>query len=178
MKNKIFSENKGKTAFTLIELMVVVAVIAILATLGVANFSAAIKRTRNAGRQADIQAVAKALETCFDVRSGVYTSIPDSNETGALATDSVKGAPFYSASNTCLNNNILPKMANFPYTISYRGSTHPQLWVVCAQLEQVANWESVGNSNVGSFSMTATSSLPDFSPCAGTACFFCVKSQQ
>lgn len=50
-----------KAAFTLIELMVVVSIIAILATLGISSYSTAIKKSRDARRKSDIQNIAQGL---------------------------------------------------------------------------------------------------------------------
>ena len=50
-----------KQAFTLIELMVTVAIIAILATLGVSSYSAAIRKARDAKQKSDIQTITQAL---------------------------------------------------------------------------------------------------------------------
>ncbi len=52
---------KRKAAFTLIELMVVIAVIAILATLGVISYTTSLQRSRDGVRKADIQNIAQAL---------------------------------------------------------------------------------------------------------------------
>jgi prepilin-type N-terminal cleavage/methylation domain-containing protein len=48
-------------AFTLIELMVVCGIIAILATLGVSNFSAAMKKGRDARQMSDVNNIRQAL---------------------------------------------------------------------------------------------------------------------
>ncbi len=177
-----------KQAFTLIELMVVVAIIAILATLSVTSFSAAIKRTRNAGRQSDIQAVGKALETCYDVASGKYTSLP-TGQSGSwveLAAEPTTG-PFKSGaaagSNSCLNQDIAPGIASYPYGYKVM-SDFPQAFAVCAKLEEVANWESVGNVAGDDTSPTGVTCGADGcaigTPCAAdsTSCWFCAINQQ
>lgn len=180
MKHNFVYNKKSKTAFTLIELMVVVAVIAILATLGVTNFTAAIKRSRNASRQADIQAVAKALETCYDVPSGVYTSLPTTGTDQSIPITGATTGPFSASSNPCLNDNIRPSVANYLYTIKYK-TAPPQEWVVCAELEKVANWGSVGNTATlptGTARGTLGAACSDGSGTGADKCFYCVFNQQ
>lgn len=62
-----------RTAFTLIELMVVVSIIAILATLGISSYSTAIKKSRDGRRKSDIQNIAQAL-VLYRSDEGVYPS--------------------------------------------------------------------------------------------------------
>ncbi len=175
-----------KVGFTLIELMVVVAVIAILATLSVTSFSAAIKRTRNAGRQADIQAVAKAMETCYDVSSATYTGL--SVQTGGNTTCAAGGVNTADGFKNivknlneagCLNEQIISDMAqDFPYTATCQENA-PQAFILCAKLEKVANWGSVGNwLGVTAPGLSATNL--NTNPCVdgGEACWFCVQNQQ
>lgn len=173
-------KNLRPNGFTLIELMVVVAVIAILATLGVSNFSAAIRRTRNAGRQADVEAVAKALETCYDVPSGTYNGgLGESGTATVTSTTTVTTGPFAVEDNTCLNEDILPDMADYNYEMLWTTEA-PQRFVVCAQLEPVANWDGIGNTATiptitnGTVTMGAACGEP-----TGTnTCYFCVQNQQ
>ena len=81
-----------KAGFTLIELMVVVAIIGILMAAGILAFSNAQQNARDAKRRADIDAISKALEQ-FNANSGVglYTDTEaDLDEffpTGSLPTD-------------------------------------------------------------------------------------------
>ncbi len=187
-----------KKAFTLIELMVVVAVIAILATLSVTSFSAAIIRTRNAGRQADIDAVATALETCYDVPSGEYygfkTDEDDFTNVDYEASDFL-GLTENLKDLGCLNDLIEPEVNGYDYVFSTSDEMGdgPQRFLLCAKLEYVANWSSVGN----------TESLPVWTTSANgkgftvewtgktegddediicddeaAACYFCVNNQQ
>lgn len=170
-----------KQAFTLIELMVVVAIIAILATLSVTSFAAAIKRTRNAGRQADMQAVAKAMETCYDVISGSYAALEDyecGNDTAI--TDVFNYMMPKLIEKGCLNKEIKSKMVDanedgYLYTADCNDA-YPQKFVVCAKLEKVANWGSVGNWR----GITGPAYDDNLTGCNDTDsdCWFCIKGQQ
>jgi prepilin-type N-terminal cleavage/methylation domain-containing protein len=69
-----------KRGFTLMELVVVMAILAILSTGGVATYVRSLKRGRDAQRKSDLAQVQKALETYFNDKN----SYPDSNATGQI----------------------------------------------------------------------------------------------
>jgi prepilin-type N-terminal cleavage/methylation domain-containing protein len=60
--------------FTLIELMVVVAIIGILMAAGILAFTNAQQNARDSRRRADIDAISKAMEQFYDNNSQVYAS--------------------------------------------------------------------------------------------------------
>lgn len=152
---------KFRSAFTLIELMVVVAIIAILSTMGVANFSTAIKRSRNAVRQNDVIAVSKGLETCYDVMGALY--LKDDTGKSCTGTGSVVGysskfggsaegvfaadlSGKESCKNHCINSDIVPTIRNYDYDAAVGEVSGVQKYIICAKLERVGNVESIGNS--------------------------------
>lgn len=53
---------KIRKGFTIVELLVVLAIIGILATIAIINYSSAQKRARDTQRQADLEKIAQALE--------------------------------------------------------------------------------------------------------------------
>ena len=59
--------------FTLVELLVVITIIAILATVGFAAFSSTQKGARDATRKGDINAIANALEQTYS--NGLYSEL-------------------------------------------------------------------------------------------------------
>lgn len=67
--NKTSLKNNG---FTLIELMVVVAIIAILSVVGIAVYSGVQQNARDARRMSDIDAMANAMEVHYDGATGLY----------------------------------------------------------------------------------------------------------
>jgi type IV pilus assembly protein PilA len=62
MLSKMIKKNEG---FTLIELMIVIAIIGILAAIAIPQFSAYRKRSYNAGAEADLRNAATAQEAYF-----------------------------------------------------------------------------------------------------------------
>ena len=181
---------KRQKAFTLVELMVVVAIIAILGTMSVGNFSSAIRRTRNSVRVSDMQAVSKAMEVCYDALSGKYVGV---NQNGGQNTEvknksSVSGTLFDVETNTCLNNSVIPSMENYPYSDKrIYDSGKNDLFVVCAKLEKVGGWETVANSGTdasGYSRQSSTNRLQALAIGSCTAdadegqCYYCIQNQQ
>lgn len=96
IKNKI-------RGFTLVELLVVITIIAILAVVGISAFSAAQKTARDGRRRADVDSVAKAMESHFNPTTGSYIALdPAFFASGATPTDPSSNAA-YSA--TLTNSN-------------------------------------------------------------------------
>ena len=75
MKNRDIRIKK-QYGFTLIELMVVVAIIAILTTIGVGGYANAMRRGRDSRRRSDIQALSQAL-TLFRMDWGYFPSVEE-----------------------------------------------------------------------------------------------------
>lgn len=88
---------KLQKAFTLLEVLVVIGIIAVLLGLGAVSFSSAQKKARDAKRKADVQVMAKAFEQYYSIcgfkypASGTYTAGTSLTATTgtctALATD-------------------------------------------------------------------------------------------
>ena len=68
---------KSARGFTLVELLVVITIIAILAVVGITAFSGAQKTARDGRRRADIDSIAKAMESKYDPVTGKYQAIAD-----------------------------------------------------------------------------------------------------
>jgi type IV pilus assembly protein PilA len=79
MLSKMMKKNEG---FTLIELMIVIAIIGILAAIAIPQFSAYRKRSYNAAAEADLRNAATAQEAYF-VDFSSYATDPVSKISGA-----------------------------------------------------------------------------------------------
>lgn len=105
--------------FTLIELLVTVSIIAILSIVGLVVFTDAQKKSRDAKRVADVDAIVKAFETNYDPVKGLYSQIGAED----FSLDQIPTAP----EGTQYDVGLIPKSAaqNTIYT-GFR---------VCARLE-------------------------------------------
>ena len=82
----------SKSAFTLVELLVVVAIIAILSTLSVVSFNSARQKARDTRRVADIRQIQTALEMyAFNRSDGLYPVTSSANIQGFCLDGSQAG---------------------------------------------------------------------------------------
>lgn len=78
---KLFSIKQS--GFTLLELLVVVVILGILATVGMGQYRASQIKARDAQRKSDLSNVARALEMYYND----YESYPENNSSGQLVVD-------------------------------------------------------------------------------------------
>jgi len=64
----------GKEGFTLLELLIVIAIIGILVAMGTVSYSTAQKKARDATRRGDMKAIQNALEQYYAQNNGNYPS--------------------------------------------------------------------------------------------------------
>lgn len=152
---RTFHNIKG---FTLVELLVVVAIIAILSVIGLTIFTGVQANARDARRKTDIEAIANALEVARAPGSVYYTFLPASGFSGGKvpldsttaqyclrtsSTGAVLDAVIanWAATEECEDTNwtAIPgggiAAGSAPFTTSVN-ITH---WKVCARLENTEN---------------------------------------
>ncbi len=116
--------NQRKHAFTIAELLIVIVVIAILATIGIASYTIYQKHARDTRRESSAQAIAEALEKYYEQNGeypgcGALTSGNAASILGSIDTSILK-APKDSAdaanSITCQALDSLPQGDKFFYS--------------------------------------------------------------
>lgn len=101
----------SKRGFTLIELMVVIVIIGILATLGLVSFQNALRRSRNAKAVADLKDIASAQEQ-FRALQGISTSAAYASMGGSTSA----GGAACNTSGTIGDLNMPSSATSNPYT--------------------------------------------------------------
>lgn len=129
-------ENKSQAAsfgFTLIELMVTIAILAILISAGLYAFSNAQRNARDSRRRADMDAISKTMEQYFANNDSVY---PTSAQGIAVA------ASYFPTG----SSPVETKPGYVPYAITFgpTGITY----CTCALLENVGKGNSSANTCV------------------------------
>lgn len=114
----------NRKGFTLVELMVVIAIIAVLAAVGIAIFTSQQKTARDARRRADIDAYAAAYEATY----------ANPNYRALVGTDFAGGVVPTDPTNS----------GTFVYTIT--GSFPGPTYTVCAQLDAGSGGNSSNNT--------------------------------
>jgi len=104
-------KNCSRRGMTLLELIIVVAILAMLMLVGLTSYGGWLKRSRDAKRKEDLRAIQNALEQCYslDVDYPVFfpigvTSLTDVICTGA--TEIISNAPTDPKDNT-VNYNVV-----------------------------------------------------------------------
>lgn len=164
---RVLPHSKPLQGFTLVELLVVVAIIAILTAIGVTVFTNVQKGARDARRVGDIDAVASALETSYSPGPGTYSLLTGGNfSSGKVPTDPIGGATYfytaYSSTTNFAGSDPTPSsMSETAVTIV----TEAKVFAVCARLEIEINGNGNATDKKGTSGTTGLS-------------FYCRKNQQ
>lgn len=86
---KLRSLKKNQKGFTIVELLIVIVVIGILATLVIVTFSGIQQKARNTKRQTDINAIDSTVEAYF-AQNGYYPTLTNMNDS-TFRTTNLKG---------------------------------------------------------------------------------------
>lgn len=147
---KNLPKNKIKAGFTLVELLVVVAIIGVLTTLVLANFNAARDRARDVERKSDLDQIKKALRMYYNDN----TSYPAA---GALTW----GSEFSSGSMVYMK--ALPEDPDSAKTYVYTLDVSGHDFCLVATLDNTADGD-IAKSHTRCSSCTVTDS--DYVVCA------------
>ncbi|MBW7956175.1 prepilin-type N-terminal cleavage/methylation domain-containing protein [Patescibacteria group bacterium] len=168
-----------RTGFTLIELMIVVALIGIVMAAGIVAFTGAQRNSRDARRRADVDALSKALEQYYTNNNQYYGSGSGSDNaawvsgfqvtnlgsyfpSGRLPLDPMNTAPYYYYIYGLVANNPTNPDPNTRYCVS-------------ARLER-----ATGNCSGRSTSLSSTNAGFGYCPFITTndGDFYCAESRQ
>jgi len=94
---------RGKSGFSLVELMVVVSIIAILMALGSVSYTTAQKKARDASRRGDMRSIQNAMEQYY-VANGGYPASCAGLEDPEFLPGGVPTDPKPSLSYTCTSD--------------------------------------------------------------------------
>ncbi|MDR0462883.1 MAG: type II secretion system GspH family protein [Pseudomonadales bacterium] len=143
---------RSNQGFTLIELMIVIAIIAILSVLGVTNFGAALRRARDAQRRSDVIELQMALEVCYDIRTGLYfpgTPLPDNLVTNDFSSNTWNNMVTNMFGRGCLNRNTIhPANDQYGYFAGLRTYQGRQAYLLCTALEEWTGNRAVAPATV------------------------------
>ncbi len=149
------SKRNSQKGFTLIELMVVIAIIAVLMAGGVLAFVNAQKNSRDARRVEDVRAISQALE-----------QYRNTNGTYPTATTSINNSTYF-ASGTMPADPTATKA----YTVAL-DTTNGTGYCVCAA------YDTLGKGNSTTLPSGAAFACTFATPGAGVQGYQCVQNQQ
>ena len=127
-------KQKSSTGFTLIEIMVVIAIIALLASVVLVTLAAAKQKSRDAKRLADVRQLASAMELYFNDNTSFPATL------GPLTPTYIKSLPTYPSpvDTPCIANNS---------TYSYTGSSNTYTLLFCIST-------AIGSLSAGTHTLT------------------------
>ncbi len=130
--------------FTLIELMIAIAIIAVLVVIGMAVYAEVQKKSRDARRVADVRAIQNAAEAYYSEK-GYYPAAKDNVKTylesRLFPTDPKTGNEEYQYSATDGTLQDDGTCSGVPAAV-----TNAKCYVACAKLEQVDKGNSSTNN--------------------------------
>lgn len=149
---------KNKSGFTIVELIIVIVIIAILATITIVAYRGVQGRARDDRRKTDIASITKAMEIYYDdngrypATSGsttinaAWASSVDASWSGfvsaltANATDTVPIDPRNIPTTGAINTGVMNGPNNYSYAVyvnagAYCGSAVGQMYIIVYRLE-------------------------------------------
>lgn len=141
---KFFKKPNQKEGVTLVELLVVVAVVSVIATFSITTFPAVLAKSRDNRRIADLKMIASALEQFYSDNN--YYPPNTTNLPANLTSNSGSNQWIVNLSESYIKS--IPKDPNDPQKYyHYSTPTGHQTYVLWASLERSDNPERVANPN-------------------------------
>lgn len=143
-----------RKAFTLVELLVVISIMAILTIVTVSQFRTARKRANDVARKGDLNAVAKALQLYF----ADYGVMPQAHASGKIMINSSAiewGYEFKDGDYTYMIKLPTENTIGWPqYCYKNEGGTSPKKYALFAKLEVSSDSEckDVDSNSIGDYS--------------------------
>ncbi len=142
MKKYLPKNTRTIAGFTLIELMVAIAIVAVLSAIGLVAFSSVQKNSRDARRRAELQTIASAIESAKDQDAGTFTftaanlsSEFPGNTKAAAGTDPSSYPYCYKTPLTATNPAAWTTGCPAGWTAMSGGIAAAASWTVCTSLE-------------------------------------------
>lgn len=123
-----------RKAFTLLEMLVVIGIIAVLVGLGAVSYSTAQKKARDAKRQGDLKIAQQVMEQCYSVNNFQYPTISGSSGTITATCP---------APNNNITFTITDPLNNTTYRYTY--TTSSTSYTITANLETSSQSITVSN---------------------------------
>lgn len=140
----------GRRGFTLVELLIVVAIMAILSSITVGQFQTAKKKANDVSRKSDLNGVSKALQMYYaDYGAMPGASSDGSGKISVKGSDVEWGGTFVDG--TYVYMKVVPKENNTKLpAYCYKTDSTLKKYALFAQLETTTDKECVGNYSCGS----------------------------
>ncbi|OIO08021.1 MAG: hypothetical protein AUJ52_08960 [Elusimicrobia bacterium CG1_02_63_36] len=138
MRN-LMKDRKAKKGFTLIELMIVVAIIGILAAIAIPKFADLIRKSNEGATKGNLGAIRSALSIYYGDMEGYYPNLPESLTIDGKYLSSVPKAktPNYHADSAAFTNaSVVGDSAEgWRYDNVSGDPNYGTLWVNCSHTD-------------------------------------------